>query len=85
MDSGFDEKSYLTVIKLTAILRLSAGMVRSHKRKYESIKAQVKEKELLITIDTADDITLEKGLFSEKSGLFEEVFGIRPVLRKKNG
>ncbi len=82
-ESGFDEKSFLTVMKLTAILRLASGMIRSHNRKYDAVKAQIKEKELIITVDTADDISLEKGLFFEKSGLFEEVFGIRPVLRKK--
>ena len=79
----FDERSLLTVTKLTAILKLSSGMVRSHKRGYEAVKAQVKDKELLITVDTDDDITLEKGLFFEKADLFEEVFGIRPVLRKR--
>ena len=80
---GLDEKSYLTVIKLTAILRLASGMLRSHKRKYESVKAVVKEKELIITVDTNDDISLERGLFHRRAGLFEEVFGIRPVLKKK--
>ena len=80
---GLDEKSYLTVIKLTAILRLASGMLRSHKRKYESVKAVVREKELIITVDTNDDISLERGLFHRRAGLFEEVFGIRPVLKKK--
>ncbi|MCR4590813.1 MAG: exopolyphosphatase [Lachnospiraceae bacterium] len=83
MESGFDEKSYLTVVKLTAILRLSSGMVRNYKRKFNGVKAVVKDKELIITVDTEDDIALEKGLFFEKTGLFEEVFGLKPVLKKK--
>lgn len=83
METGLDERSYLTVVKLTAILRLASGMIRSYKRKYEGVKAVVKDKELIITVDTGDDIYLERGLFFEKTELFEEVFGIRPVLKKK--
>ncbi len=83
MGTGLDERSYLTVIKLTAMLRLASGMIRSHKRKYEWVKAVVKDKELIITVDTNDDISLERGLFHRRAGLFEEVFGIRPVLKKK--
>ncbi len=83
LESDLDEKNYLTVVKLTAILRLASGMVRNHKRKFNSVKAMVKDKEVYITVDTEDDISLEKGLFFEKTGLFEEVFGLKPVLRKK--
>ncbi len=83
METGFDEKNYITVVKLTAILRLSSGMVRNYKRKFNGVKAAVKDKELIITVDTEDDIALERGLFFEKTGLFEEVFGLKPVLRKK--
>ncbi len=83
MESGFDEKNYLTVVKLTAILRLASGMVRSYKRRFNGVKALVKEKELIITVDTDNNIALERGLFFEKTGLFEEVFGLKPVLRKK--
>ena len=38
---------------------------------------------LTITADTMADITLEKGLFLHKADVFEEVFGIRPVLKQK--
>lgn len=80
--SNVDEKTYITVVKLTAILRLASGMIRSYKRKYDSVKAQVKDKELLITISTDDDITLEKGLFFENAGFFEEVFGMRAYIKR---
>lgn len=78
-----DQVSYVTVAKLAAILRVSNAMDRSHKQKFKNVKAVVKEKELVITIESVDDIILERGLFYVKAGFFESVFGIRPVIREK--
>ena len=41
------------------------------------------ERELVINVDTAADITLEKGLFTNRANFFEEVFGVKPVIRQK--
>ena len=84
-ESGFTEKVFLTVTKLTAILRVASGMARSPRKKYRSVKAQLKEKELVLTVDSDSSLTLEKGFFLEQALLFEEVFGIRPVLREMRG
>ena len=81
---GFDRQSYLVVAKLTAILRVAAGLARSQKKAYISVKSQVKEKELIITVDTESDILLEMGLFHDKTGFFEEVFGLKPIIKRKN-
>ena len=69
--------------KLTAILRVANALDRSHKQKVEEIKAAVREKELVLTIDTEEELTLEEGLLTEKADFFEEVFSIRPRLRRK--
>lgn len=78
-----DHNSYMTVAKLSALLRVSNAMDRSHKQKFKNVKAAVRGKELVITIETLDNIILEKGLFSVKSESFERVFGIKPVIREK--
>lgn len=78
-----DQKSYLTVAKLSAILRVSNAMDRSHKQKFRNVKAAVRDRQLIITVETVDDIILEKGLFGVKAELFERVFGIQPVIRAK--
>lgn len=78
-----DHNSYMTVAKLSAILRVSNAMDRSHKQKFKNVKAAVRGKELVITIQTVDDMILEKGLFSVKAEYFERVFGIKPVIREK--
>lgn len=78
-----DSESYMTVAKLAAILKVSNAMDQSHRQKFKNVKAALRNRQLVITIETADDILLEKGLFNAKADFFERVFGIRPVIREK--
>ena len=80
-DLGIGE--YMTVNKLTAILRLANAMDRSHLQKVEQIRASVREDRLVLNLVTNKDFTLERGLLGEKLDFFEDVFGIRPVLKEK--
>ena len=80
---GLDRDAYLIVAKLTAILRLASGLDRSHKQKLKGLRAALKEDQLVLTVDTAEDITLEKGFFEEKGEFFREVFSVEPVLRQR--
>lgn len=80
---GLDRSSYLTVAKLTAILRLASGLDRSHKQKLKGLKASLKENQLILSVDTTEDITLEKGFFEEKGEFFQEVFSVEPVLKQR--
>lgn len=78
-----DQESYLVVAKLSAILRVSNAMDRSHRQKFKNVRVQVKEKELVITIETSEDIALEKALFQAKAAYFERIFSMKPVIREK--
>ncbi|MBQ8030855.1 MAG: exopolyphosphatase, partial [Butyrivibrio sp.] len=80
---GLSFEEYLVVAKLTAILRVANSLDRTHKQKFKDVKVTVKDRELIINIDTRDDITLEKGLFTNRAQFFEEVFGIKPVIKQK--
>lgn len=75
--------TYLTMVKLTAIFRVADGICRSFRTKLDGIKTTIKDDELIITIDSDEDFTLEKGFFYRKSDFFEEVFSIKPVIRVK--
>ncbi len=79
------EKAYLIVMKLTALLRLGNSLDRSHKQKMKNIKIAMRNQQLLVTADTQEDITLERKSFDEKADFFEEIYGIRPVLKQKRG
>lgn len=78
-----DQESYLVVAKLSAILRVANAMDRSHKQKFKNVKATVRGKELIITIETAEDIALEKALFDAKTSYFENIFSIKPIIKEK--
>ena len=81
--SDLDQQSYLTITKLTAILRLANGLDRSHKQKFSDIRISLKNDQMVINVKAGVDITLEKGMFDGRAEFFEEVLGIRPVIRQK--
>lgn len=78
-----ENEDYMTIIKLVAILRVANAMDRSHKQKFKDSKAVIKDNKLVITTYSSEDITLEKGLISGKADFFEEVYGIKPILKQK--
>ncbi|MCM1136695.1 MAG: exopolyphosphatase [Clostridium sp.] len=78
-----DKESYLKIAKLTAILSLSNALDRSHKQKFKDVKVSLKETELIISVNTNEDITLEKGYFADRAVFFEEVYNIRPVIKSR--
>ncbi len=77
-----DDGMYLTVVKLVAMLRVANAMDRSHRQKFKDFKTKFSDGKLILTTTTSEDITLEKGLFESKTELFEEIYGIKPVLRQ---
>lgn len=83
-NGAIDREAYLTIAKLTAILKVANGLDRSHKQKFKDVKATLKERELIITVEDSVDITLEKGMFTKRSNFFEEVYSIRPVIRQRS-
>ena len=83
MGSSLDRNDYLLTAKLSAILHVANSMDRSHKQKFKNVRVTLKERELLVVVDTVEDITLEQGLFSHKADFFETIFSIKPVIRQK--
>lgn len=81
--TGLDRDTYLIAAKLTAILRLANSLDRSHKQKLKGLKAALKENDLILTVDTEEDISLEKGFFETATDFFQEVFSVRPILKQK--
>ena len=75
----------ILIAKLTAILRLANSMDRGHKQKLSDFKVAVREGSLVVTTGYTDSIVLERFSFEQKADFFEEIFGIRPVLRQKRG
>lgn len=81
--SGLDKEAYLTVAKLTAVLRIANSLDRSHKQKLNGMKAVLQEDKLILTVNTLEDITLEKGFFEAHADFFKEVFSIEPMIKQR--
>ncbi|MDD6571089.1 MAG: exopolyphosphatase [Thermoflexaceae bacterium] len=77
---GIGKNDAMTVIKLAAILRLSNALDKTHKQKCRNMKLKMNEKELIISVNTFEDMTIERGLFPDKTFLFEQAYGIKPVI-----
>ena len=75
-----DKNSYITIAKLTAILRVANSLDRSHKQKMKEIKATVDGRELLLKVDTPQTFLLEEAFFPEAADFFEEIYSIKPVI-----
>ncbi len=69
--------------KLCAILRLADSLNRSHDFKFDDIDVRLNSNELIITVVTNKDIELEMWAFASKAKLFEDVYGIKAVLKKR--
>lgn len=82
-DTALDRESYLVVAKLTAILRLANSLDRSHKQKLKGLKAVLQDNQLVLHVETQEDITLEACFFEKRAEFFKEVFSITPVLKQK--
>lgn len=78
------EEVTILIAKLTAILRLANAMDRSHKQKLADSRISVKDGQLTVTTFYEGDIALETVAFEQKTEFFEEIFGIRPVLKQKH-
>ena len=78
-----EECDYVKVAKLAAILKIANILDKSHTQKIENLEVGIKNEQLVLTVKTYEDITLEAGLFEKRADFFEGVYGIRPVLRQK--
>lgn len=83
LKQSFDLDTYLTVAKLTAIIRVANGLDRSHKQKFKDPQVSLKDRELIISVGASENVTLERGLFRNRAEFFEEIMGIKPVIRQK--
>ena len=81
--NDLSREQYLIVAKLTAILRISNALDRSHRQKCKDAVITLHENELVISVQTQEDLTLEKITLADREEFFEEIFNLHPVLKQK--
>lgn len=80
--AALDRDSRITVSKAAAILRVADALDRNHLQQITDPDIVVTKDELVITVDGAEDLTLERLALKEKGPLFEDVYGLKVVLRE---
>lgn len=82
---GLTPKQQVIVAKLAAIIRLADALDRTHRQKVNSYEIVLKGDEMIITVITQEDYSLEEWTFLDKAAFFEDVFGIAAILRRQAG
>jgi exopolyphosphatase/guanosine-5'-triphosphate,3'-diphosphate pyrophosphatase len=80
--AALDRDRRITVSKNAAILRVADALDRNHLQQAVNPAIAVTKDELVITVDGAEDLTLERLALKEKGPLFEDVYGLKVVLRE---
>jgi exopolyphosphatase / guanosine-5'-triphosphate,3'-diphosphate pyrophosphatase len=70
----------VTVNRLSGILRVADALDKGHNQRIRDAKVVVTGDELRIEAEGTEELALERMALEQKSALFEEVFGLRPVL-----
>ncbi len=78
---ALDRDSRIAVLKLAAILRVADALERNHMQLVRDLKFQREKGQFAITVHGVSDITMERLALKEKGNMFEEVYGLKPVLR----
>lgn len=73
----------IRAFKLIAILRLALALNRSYAQKIKDYRFRVDKGLLLIGTSYAEDMTAELLCFENNKDLFEEIYGMRAVLRQR--
>jgi len=78
--ASLPRQARLAVNRLSAILRVADALDKGHTQRVADPKISVVGDELRIEVAGGEDLALERLTLDAKSGLFEEVFGLKPVL-----
>jgi exopolyphosphatase/guanosine-5'-triphosphate,3'-diphosphate pyrophosphatase len=78
------EADLLSAAKMNAFLNLADALDYSHKQKAKVLDIALEGDKLIVSVYIDADYTLEQWMFQDSAKLFQEIFGITPVLRKNN-
>jgi exopolyphosphatase/guanosine-5'-triphosphate,3'-diphosphate pyrophosphatase len=76
-----DRDSRIAVAKMAAILRVADALDRDHMQQKRALTFSREPGQFVISINDAVDLTLERLALKEKGNLFEEVFGMKAIVR----
>jgi exopolyphosphatase/guanosine-5'-triphosphate,3'-diphosphate pyrophosphatase len=79
--TSLDRDSRIAVAKMAAILRVADALDRDHMQQARLLTFTREPGQFVISVQDAADLTLERFALKEKGNLFEEVYGMKAVVR----
>ena len=79
--SNLDRDQRVSVAKMAAILRVAKALDASRAQRVRDIECSVVGKQLIISIPHPIDLSLETLELNRTAGMFEDIFGLRVVVR----
>lgn len=81
--SNLSQKNKLLVSKMVAIFRLANALDKSKKQKFKDIKVRLVDQKFMITVQSDENVYLEKWAFEKCVPFFVDVYGVNPELHVK--
>lgn len=78
-----DYDDQITISKLSAMLKLADALDITHLQKIRNVKISYNKEEIYFKVLTKDDTLLEKWAFMKNAGFFEEVMGMKALIKQK--
>jgi exopolyphosphatase/guanosine-5'-triphosphate,3'-diphosphate pyrophosphatase len=72
----------IAMAKMAAMLRVADALDRAHRKRINRVSCRREDGTLVITIPGIDDLGVEQIGMRDKGSMFEEVYGMKVVLRK---
>ena len=67
--------------KLAAILRIADALAKGYTGEKRNIRIAVEPSRMTITLESTSDLALEEHALTQKREMFEQVYGMKIVLR----
>ena len=81
--AALPEQDRTAVAKLVAIFRLANALDKSRRQKIKSVRVKLTEDRMQVSVQSGENLFLEKWAFEQCSAFFKDVFGLSPVLKMK--
>jgi exopolyphosphatase/guanosine-5'-triphosphate,3'-diphosphate pyrophosphatase len=79
--STLTREERVAVAKMAALLRVAVALDESRSQRIDAFTCSLEDTRLVISIPQTDDLSLEQLAIQQNGSLFEEVFGLRVLLR----
>lgn len=76
-----DREDRIVVSKLAAILRIADALAKGYTGEKRNIRIAVEPSRMTITLESTSDLALEEHALTQKREMFEQVYGMKIVLR----